>query len=189
MKNQVKKEYQMKYINAFKLPIYKREKWLNLLCVLMLTAGSNISSVAYAQVSEKPSCLLSSSQLMFGNYSPFSTGDLASSSNVTVSCNGGVNAITLKLQPNFTNGDIRVRYMNNLTKSGSGNEYRLAYSVFTDIGRTTIWGDGLSNTEVLNVNVSKTNNVGIVNFYGTLFKGQNVYPGSYGASTEVLMEF
>lgn len=188
MKNKEEKEYQMKYIKALKLPIYVRKKWLGLLCTMLVTAGGGTSSIAYAQ-DEKPNCLLSSSQLMFGNYSPFSTGDLSSSSNVTVSCNSGVTAITLKLQPNFANGDIRVRYMNNLTKSGSSNEYKLAYSIFTDIGRTTIWGDGLSNTQVLTVNVSKSNNVGVVNFYGTLFKGQNVYPGSYGASTEVLMEF
>lgn len=130
--------------------------------ILIFTGG-----VANAQ----SGCNISSSPLSFGAYNPFSLSDVYSSSSITVSCPSSVPAVLVKMNPNFITGDLIVRHMKNMSQNGSGKQYELAYSLFTNYDRTVIWGNGLSSTDNLLVKLNDTR-TGTVNFYGTLYKGK-----------------
>lgn len=153
--------------------------------VIIAVAGA---SKANAQTTTDGGCNISSSPLYFGSYSPFGTSDIYSSSNISLSCSTYVPTIILKMNPNFITGDLVIRHMKNMSKVGTGREYELSYSLFTNYDRNIVWGNGLSNTDVLIVKLND-NKVGNVNFYGTLYKGQNVYTGVYSDSTTIEIEY
>lgn len=170
----------MKIINKLiKKKMKMSQLALSSLFILTLTSG-----VANAQ----SGCNISSSPLSFGAYNPFSLSDVYSSSSITVSCPADVPAVVIKMNPNFITGDLIVRHMKNMSQNGSGKQYELAYSLFTNYDRTVIWGNGLSSTDNLLIKLSDTR-TGTVNFYGTLYKGQNVYTGVYADSTTIELEY
>lgn len=123
-------------------------------------------------------CFVSSSGLVFGTYQPLTfAGKLSSTSQisaatVSVVCNrnGGSNAsgATLSLSASSQGpGDrISTRYMQRI-----GGSDLMAYNIFTDASRTTVWGNG--NTGAL-ISISMAQKMSeSITVYGSIPAGQN----------------
>lgn len=134
------------------------------------------------------SCSVTASPFAFGDYDPFGLADIDAVGNVSVTCGAllvGANiSYEISLGPGAS-GDQLNRAMSN------GGD-ALAYNLFTDAARTTIWGDGTggSNTVsfsyALSLIFSRTDDFPI---YGRLPAGQNVSVGAYSDTLVVTVQF
>lgn len=123
-------------------------------------------------------CFVSSSGLVFGPYQPLTfAGKLSSTSQtstatVSVVCNGNGGAkgsgATLSLSAsNQGPGDrISTRYMQRVDGSDL-----MAFNLFTDANRTTVWGNG-STGALISISMAQRTSENIT-VYGTIPAGQN----------------
>lgn len=107
-----------------------------------------LASVAHAQTSPQTttfqvtatvvkSCSIdSASTLAFGNYNPISSTPLDQTSSIVVRCTNGT-PYTLALNGGTTTGGT---IAGRLMTTGAVNT--LSYQLYTNSGRTTVWGDG-----------------------------------------------
>ncbi|MDX1292549.1 MAG: spore coat U domain-containing protein [Hyphomonas sp.] len=124
------------------------------------------------------SCSVSANPLDFGTYNPIDSNNVDATGDVSVTCGAlilGVN-ISYKLALNSgISGDPLNRVMSN-----GGNT--MNYNLYTNSGRTIVWGDGtggtgtFSNSYILSLIFSRTDHFPI---YGRAPTGQNIPPGSY----------
>ena len=82
-------------------------------------------------------CLIDAGDLSFGAFD--GTGDLASTSTITVRCSNGTD-YTVDLSPG-TSGNAQARLMTSATSA-----VPLAYNLFTDANHATIWANGQNST-------------------------------------------
>lgn len=126
-------------------------------------------------------CVFNTSDMNFGNYqSPKQTSDVLSSNSITVVCDifSLGSAFSIKLLPGQS-GNPAQRYLTN-------GKDQLYYNLFTNSGRSTVWGDGSNGTSYYNA---------ITLFYlkptifSSVFKNQNVSPGFYTDNISFEMKF
>ena len=126
-------------------------------------------------------CTVSSSALSFGNVNPLSGSDVDGSGGITVTCTNGTDW-------EATAG----------VGSGSGASYAdrrmtagtdlLSYNIYTDAGRTNVWGDGTGGTATIaNTGTGAAQNVTV---YGRVPSGQtSVPPGGYADTVAVTVTY
>jgi len=134
------------------------------------TALAILATAAHAA----PSCHgISVTSLAFGNYDVYSNAPLDSAGTISYSCP----------PPALPTVDISTGGANSfsprLMKPGSGAD-TLAYNVYVDAARTTVWISGIS--------VAQGNNQ-TVQFYGRIFPLQDVSVGTYTDTLVVTFNF
>lgn len=143
---------------------------LPVLCACVLTCAS-----IAAQAAGK--CTISTSGLSFGTYDVFSSLSDDTTGTIIVNCHSG-NSYTLSLSSG--SGTYTSRAM----KSGT---HALAYNLFLDATRLTIWGDGSAGTgTVSGVGTGANINTPV---YGRIAAGQNAFVGTYSDVITVTITF
>lgn len=146
------------------------------------TATSNLSVTA----SVDASCTISTAAVAFGAYDPIVTNaasPLVGTGTITVTCtNGASTTITLGAGGNEDTGstdDVPLRQMND------GGSNLLAYFLYSDPGRTTVWG----NTEEAGKTHLGTGTSTDLTVFGRVPAGQNVPAGSYSDTVVATVTF
>lgn len=131
------------------------------------------------------SCTVTATAVSFGNYNPIAATTNDATGTVQVTCTmvvalGGSYTIDLSAG---SSGNAAQRTL----KQGASS---LNYNLYTDAGRSTVWGDGTGGsshvsptfTALLFVQQSAT-------IYGRIPAGQNVAAGSYGDTITVTVTY
>jgi spore coat protein U-like protein len=157
----------------------RRLRWL-------LVALGGLGATAQAAVN----CLVSANPVNFGTYNPLSGSARDSTGRVSVSCTNSPPGGTVNMT-------YRVRLSAGSAASfaprqlGSG-PYRLNYNLYSNNGRTNVWGDGTSGTATvtgsfnLQVNRTRSRNHTV---YGRIPALQDPAAGSYTDNIVVTLEF
>jgi spore coat protein U-like protein len=130
---------------------------------------------AVGTVTHAAQCSLSAIGVSFGSYDVFSSLDSDVTGSITVSCQSSA-TYSISLSPGA--GSFVAR---KLTNVGS----QLAYNLFIDPQRLTIWGDGSGGTTT----VSATGTGGTYTVFGRIPAGQNAYVGSYSDTIIVTVTY
>lgn len=134
-------------------------------------------SASASCVGVKCTCTVSGDAVSFGGYVPTAAGDINVAANISVTCKAfvlGVISYEIHLGSGL-HGTVANRKMSN----GSS---LLIYNIYTNAGRTIIWGDGtngtgkISDSYLLLLGATRTETVSM---YGKLTSGQNVSAGAY----------
>jgi spore coat protein U-like protein len=147
------------------------------------TATQNLAVTANVPTN----CLIATTALGFGAYDPIqanaSSNLDASGGKVTVTCTkGSTPVITLGQGANADSGSTDAAP---LRRMANGSDY-LSYSLYTDAGRTTVWG----NTAATGYTVSSpTGTAQDVTVYGRISGGQNVPFGNYSDTVVATVTF
>lgn len=129
---------------------------------------------------EAANCSFSTTSIAFGTYNVFSSVSVDSTGSVTYNCNGNTPVVIT-----MTRGQSATFLPRQLAK---GTE-RLAYNLFRDAARTTIWGDFTGGTSAyFDTNSPKKEDV-TVTVYGRIPSGQDISAGSYTDTVTVVMNF
>jgi len=147
-------------------------------------AGLAIAALGLTAGAARAACTVSTQAVAFGTYSPSSDIATDSVGGVTVTCAGlvQVNVTYTILIGGGTWGTVNDRRL------GSGTA-RLRYQLYADLGRQTVWGDGTQGTQV----IQRQTLLALLNsganhpIYGRLFASQNVPPGTYADTLQVLV--
>lgn len=131
-----------------------------ILLILFLSRG------AYA------ACSVTTTAINFVSYDVFNAAPLNSTGGVTVSCVATTTNETISIGPG-QNGTISQRQM----KLSVGADL-LNYNLYTDVGRTQIWGDGTTGATVSTGTIAK-NKSKTFTIYGSIPPNQDVSVGSY----------
>jgi spore coat protein U-like protein len=153
--------------NLLHYHVYKKARFLFL---------SIIFSVFISSVSNAAVCSVNTVAVAFGAYNVYSTSNTLTTGQVTVNCSPAGTAYTVALNGG-TFGTIAQR------KQGSGLN-RLLYNLYTDVSRSTLWGDGSTN----GVTVSSSGMTPL-NIYGSIPASQDVSVGNYSDSVSVTVTF
>lgn len=149
-----------------------------IVCALML-----LPSICFA-AAPSGSCTVSTTPVNFGSYDVFSNSNLDTIGQVIVGCSGVGTIYSVSVQLNKgLNGAIPNRRLSQL----NGND-RLAYNLYTDAGRSTIWGDGTSSSAIQTVNVTGGTS-STLTIYGRIPPLQDVGIGGYADTITVTILF
>lgn len=132
------------------------------------------------------SCTVSASATHFGTYSPFDPVALDGAGNVQVTCGNLVNILvsyTVALSTG-SSGSHAARRMSN-------GPHLLTYNLYTNAGRSTVWGDGSGGSSVvaesyLLLLLSDQRSYPV---YARIPAGQNVAPGSYADTIVITVNY
>jgi spore coat protein U-like protein len=133
------------------------------------------------------SCTISTGGITFGNYDPVvanATTPADSNGTVTVACTNGTAATIGMSQGSFpTMASTAVAPQRQM---GTGSN-RVAYGLYTDAARTTVWGDvgTLSAVTYNSTGFAPTT----VNIYGRIAAGLDVVVGSYTDTVTATVQF
>jgi len=126
-------------------------------------------------------CTVSATGVNFGAYDVFVAAPLDSTGTVTVTCDQAPPIdVVIAIGPSGTSGGFIARQM----RSASSPD-RLDYNLFTNAGRSTVWGDGAAGTSTVFLKNVKKNRPAVTTIYGRIPAGQNVSVGSYSDSLTV----
>jgi spore coat protein U-like protein len=142
------------------------------MCLVLLLAFSSAAKAQNCRVQVM-------TDVAFGTYDPVGSGNLDANGMMRVRCSPPSATVTVKLDTGL-GGGYQPRYL----QSGSD---RLAYNLYLDASRTTVWGDGTSGTDYHTVNTS--NNWVWVPVYGRTPLGQIVSAGNYSDTVVVTVEW
>lgn len=122
--------------------------------------------------------ITSSTGVSFGVYNVYAAAPLDSAGTITYSC-------TLSISVTIDIGTGSGTYASRTMRAGTST---LAYNLYTNAARTTVWGDGTSGTghhgPVLGLIGSTT-----VSIYGRVPAGQDVAAGSYTDTVVVTLNY
>lgn len=121
------------------------------------------------------SCTITTTALAFGNYDPVvahASTPLDGTGTVTVACTTG-SPVTITLGQG-ANPDASSTAIAPLRRLINGVDF-LNYSLFSDAGRTAVWGDDLTvDVETTGTGIAEDHTV-----YGRIAAGQNMPAGAY----------
>src|SRR5882724_6490734 len=135
-------------------------------------AGSSTANLAVT-ATVLDSCLIVTTPVVFGNYSPGGPSNLLGTGTITATCTiGTTGTITLGQGTNPTASSTDAAPQRQMASGSS----RLGYFLYQDASRTTIWG----NTPATGESQSGTGLPGLpLTVYGSVTAGQNVPAGAY----------
>ncbi len=136
------------------------------------TSTANLSVTA----SVAANCSISTAPVAFGSYDPVTANAstaLNGTGTVSVNCTSGASTtITLGQGSNANTGSTDAAPARRMKDAGT--DY-LSYSLYSDSGRTTVWG----NTAGTGLASTGTGTLTALTVYGAVAAGQNVPTGSY----------
>ena len=156
--------------------------------MLLIAAGSrsHASGSASANLSVSASvannCTISTSPLAFGAYDPVvanASTNLDATGTVTVACTKGATA-TIGL-------GIGSNAAGNTRRMTDGSSNFLAYEMYQDSSRATIWGN--SGAELLSPSAAPSKSMRDFTVYGRIPSNQDVPAGSYGDTVTATVNF
>jgi spore coat protein U-like protein len=146
------------------------------------TATQNLSLTA----SVTANCTISTAVVAFGAYDPVvtnATTALNGTGTVSVTCtNGASTTVTLGQGSNAATGSTDAIPARRLNDGGTNF---LTYSLYSDTGRTVVWG----NTVGTSVAHTGTGLLTALTVYGAVTAGQNVPAGSYSDTVLATITF
>jgi spore coat protein U-like protein len=146
------------------------------------TATSNLAVTA----SVTANCTIATAPVAFGAYDPVSanaTTALNGTGTVNVTCtNGATTTVTLGQGSNPAGGSTAAAPARQLKDGGTD---LLTYSLFSDPGRTTVWGD----TAGTGVAHTGTGTLTALTVNGAVDAGQNVPAGNYSDTVVATITF
>jgi spore coat protein U-like protein len=149
--------------------------------VIRIAAFAIVVLLGSAARVEAASCSMSTTSIAFGTYNVFSSAPVDSTGSVTYHCNGNTPGVLITM----TRGQSPTFLPRQL---GKGTE-RLAYNLFRDAARTTVWGDFTGGTSAfVDLFPPKKEDL-TVTIYGRIPPGQDISAGSYTDSVTVVMNF
>jgi spore coat protein U-like protein len=121
-------------------------------------------------------CTMNATPINFGNYDTFSGVPLDAVGTITINCTWLVWTATVTLSVSSTSGTFNPRRMKR-----SGGTDLLDYNVYTDVARTTIFGDGTGGTSRVSARSPSLFRPWSANIsmYGRIPPGQDVSVGTY----------
>lgn len=131
---------------------------------------------------------MTASALDFGTYNPVGGSTIDAATTISVTCGAIIVGATISYEITLSTGNSG-SYAGRQLSNGSDV---LIYNLYTDSGRTTVWGDGtggtatVTNGYLLSLLVSRTDNFDL---YGRLPSGQNVSAGSYSDTITAMVIF
>lgn len=130
------------------------------------------------------SCTITGGTLAFGTYDTISGAEVSGSGSISVACTKGASAtITLGQGQNADTGSTDASPLRRMSDGGSNF---LKYSLFTDSGHTTVWGNtagtGKSYTATSSTAAAQT-------VFGSISSSQDVPAGSYSDSVVATVTF
>ncbi|GAB4431555.1 MAG: hypothetical protein OHK0040_00950 [bacterium] len=152
----------LKYIfNNICGKIQQMVKWLLLPILLM-------PSLIFAQT-----CSLTNiSDVNFGLYDVANATPTDTMGSATLTCTANINA-TITLSSGLYANNFTSRYMKNQIFGDL-----LAYNLFTNVNRTSIWGDGTGGSSSVTIRVNR-NKPPTLTIYARIYAQQNVSIGNY----------
>jgi spore coat protein U-like protein len=156
--------------------------WLDASSAMASTATSNLTVSA----SVSANCSISTSAVAFGAYDPIAANASAAlngTGTVTVTCtNGSAAVISLGQGSNAAGDSTDIAPTRQLS---DGATHNLAYFLYQNTGRTTVWG----NTEATGLGHTGTGTSTGLTVYGAISGGQNMPAGSYTDSVVATVTF
>lgn len=120
-------------------------------------------------------CVVSATQLAFGNYDPTAAAPTDATSTLSVLCTVGTSYTVGLTQGTASGATVTTRKMSNGTNL-------LNYALYQETGRTTNWGNTAGTDTVAATAPVGTNTITV---YGRIAAGQNVPIGSYSDTITV----
>jgi spore coat protein U-like protein len=152
--------------------------WKRTLIAVAVLAGTCHASDAFAQ---SPSCSISSTSVIFGNYNVFNGSNLDSTGTITYRCNATAANVSISLSTGLSS-----TYSPRVMAKGAET---LAYNLYRNAARTTIWGDGTGGTAVyFRANPPNNRNVNVT-IFGRVFAGQDVSAGPFDDTIAATINF
>jgi spore coat protein U-like protein len=134
------------------------------------------------------SCSVSTSSLAFGSYNPLAGSNVDSTATVRVSC-GGVAGLLVPYQIALSTG--AGSFTSRRMVAGSAS---LAYNLYSDVGHSSVWGDGSGGSVVVNgsflLDALGTAPAQTQTVYGRIPSGQrSAQPGSYSDTITITLTY
>jgi spore coat protein U-like protein len=151
------------------------------------TAMAAITASLLATASLQAACTVSATDLNFGTYDTSAAGATDGTGNINVHCTFLI-AIALHYTVKLSTGGSGTYTPREMQRDAT---YSLAYNLYVDSTRLTIWGDGSGSTDfdkfssLLGLLVHDRN----YPVYGRIPAQQNVPPGSYSDTITVTVEY
>ena len=152
---------------------------------LVLRCALAVSALIY-NLHAHAVCTVSAVPLAFGNYDTFRAAPTDSTGNIAVTCSGPVGA---KMAYTIALFSARATGATRQMRSPAGGA--LTYSLYVDPARSTVWGDGSSNTKVVADGYTLTAPSISRNYpvYGRIPGRQNAVVGVYSDTVQVSVDF
>jgi len=147
-----------------------RASRLAFVCIGLLTSGPAAAHVV---------CSVSSTGVAFGVYDPRSGTALDGAGTINVSCDQGASNVTITADGGGSGNKLSRRMTNGVSN--------LSYNLYTNSGRTSVFGDGTGGTSLFSFN--SVNNSVSVSVYGRVAGSQNVTAGSYSDTLIMTVTF
>jgi spore coat protein U-like protein len=157
---------------------------LILTCLLILILGSAPSQMATTSTTltvtatVSANCSVAAGTLAFGAYNPISSANVDQSGTFQLTCTKGTTA---------TIGLDLGGHASGATRRMSNGTDLLAYEIYQDSGRTTVWGS--SGGALLSVAAAPSNAAQTITAYGRISGSQDVGTGSYSDTVTVTVTF
>lgn len=156
--------------------------------VAAAAAGLGLAAPAYAQnttlsvsATVTPNCTVSTNAISFGNVNTISGSNVDGTGGLNVVCTNGTGWTARAGVGSGTGASFTGRRMTD----GSNI---LSYNLFTDAGRTSVWGDGTGSTAAFTG--TGTGSTQAFTIYGRVASGQTSAPaGSYADSVSVTVSY
>lgn len=143
--------------------------------------AATTSSTLNVDATVTANCTLSTSAIAFGTVNPISGSNVDATGGIAVTCTNGTSWTASAGIGSGSGASFASRRM-----TSGGNT--LSYNIFTDAGRTTVWGDGTGSTAT--IGNSGTGAAQNVTLYGRVASGQTaVPPGSYSDTVAVTVTY
>jgi spore coat protein U-like protein len=146
------------------------------------TSTANLSVTATVSAN----CSISTTPVAFGAYDPVSTHaatPLDGTGSVIVTCTSGApTTVTLGQGSNANTGSSDTTPLRRMT---DGATNYLSYTLYRDMGRSTVWGNTAGTGQPHTGTGSSTS----INVYGRVAPGQNVPAGSYADTVVATITF
>lgn len=161
----------------------------------LYTFAATLATITFAALPAKAGCsgtgcycTVSATATNFGLYDAVTKEAVDRTGDVEISCGSDTIGDTVSYEVELSKG-IRGRYSARKLMSGSSD---ILYNLYTDVGRTTVWGDGKSGS----VTVSDSYSLTVLcceqrsyTAYGRIDAGQNAAPGIYSDSIIVTVSW
>lgn len=160
----------------------------NSICAAALAASALFASTAWAATDTDTmtvtatviaSCDVDANDLAFGNYDPVSSTPLDVGATIAVTCTHGT---TYDVSLNAGVGSGATVAVRRMTSGGS----TLNYSLYSNAGRTTVWGATIGNNTVAGTGNGATQTL---NVYGRVPVNQTSPAGSYSDTITVTVTY
>jgi spore coat protein U-like protein len=151
---------------------------------LIAAAALGLLGVAPARAASITSCTVTVVGVAFGTYTPLQPSALAMNGTINIACTGitGRNTVTIDLSTGASNSYVPARTL----VSGTNT---LSYNLYYDAGYSQVWGNGTGGSVEGSATIRKNAPNASLPVYGAIGAGQDPWPGTYGDTILVSVNY